>query len=541
MSDTLRPRTEPDADDRPWPLVGAVTPPGPPVPPTTDQPGTGDAPERDVAAGSSPFGDQRVRLGLLVAAVVGLGLFAGWPVLLMVLAIVVSVFLHEMGHFLVAKWAGMKVTEFFIGFGPRIWSFQRGETEYGLKVIPAGAYVRIIGMHTLEEVDPADEARTYRNKPFAKRLPVVLAGPAMNLLIGLVLLVVVFAGFGTPRPDQWQVSRVLEGSAAMQAGVLPGDRLVEFAGQPVGQFSDFADLVRPVAGSDVDLVVERNGELVTLSAPIGWELNSVGASALPGLASGDRITSVGDVGVANYTETAAALAAAAGPVVVTFDRDGFLYTASVTGPIVLPDEGARGFLGIGPETPRVREDVVSATGEAVRTFGDVTVMSVQGLGRFFSPDGLSRYAELFRADSTEPAVPASGSVTPLDPDAPVPQSSTASSSAGEEDRVLSILGVIRLGSQAADAAGAVTFLFLLITVNIFLGLINLVPLLPFDGGHAAVAVYEGIRSRIAHRPYRVNMARLMPITYAVVFLMVGLGLSSMYLDIVNPAQNPFQP
>jgi len=267
----------------------------------------------------------------------------------------------------------------------------------------------------------------------------------------------------------------------------------------------------------------------------------VGASALPGLASGDRITSVGDVGVANYTETAAALAAAAGPVVVTFDRDGFLYTASVTGPIVLPDEGARGFLGIGPETPRVREDVVSATGEAVRTFGDVTVMSVQGLGRFFSPDGLSRYAELFRADGIEPVVPASGSVTPLDPDAPVPQSSTASSSAGEEDRVLSILGVIRLGSQAADAAGAVTFLFLLITVNIFLGLINLVPLLPFDGGHAAVAVYEGIRSRIAHRPYRVNMARLMPITYAVVFLMVGLGLSSMYLDIVNPAQNPFQP
>ena len=477
-----------------------------------------------------------------MAAIVGLGLFAGWPVLLMVLAIIVSVFLHEMGHYLVAKWAGMKVTEFFIGFGPRIWSFQRGETEYGLKVIPAGAYVRIIGMHTLEEVDPADEARTYRNKPFAKRLPVVLAGPAMNLLIGLLLLVVVFAGFGTPRPDQWQVSRVLEGSAAMEAGVLPGDRLVEFAGQPVGEFSDFADLVRPVAGSDVELVVERDGELVTLSAPIGWELNSVGASALPGLASGDRVTSVGDVAVANYTETADALAAAAtGPVVVTFDRDGFLYTATVAGPIVLPDEGARGFLGIGPETPRVREDVVSATGEAVRTFGDVTVMSVQGLGRFFSPDGLSRYAELFRADGSEPVAPPSGSVTPVDPDAPVPQSSTASSSAGEEDRVLSILGVIRLGSQAADAAGAVTFLFLLITVNIFLGLINLVPLLPFDGGHAAVAVYEGIRSRIAHRPYRVNMARLMPITYAVVFLMVGLGLSSMYLDIVNPAQNPFQP
>ncbi len=432
MSDTLRPSsTDADsADDRPWPLVGAVTPPGPPMPPSTDRSGADDAPGPDTGPGPSPFGDQRVRLGLLVAATAGLGVVAGWPVLLMVLAIVVSVFLHEMGHYLVAKWAGMKVTEFFIGFGPRIWSFQRGETEYGLKAIPAGAYVRIIGMHTLEEVDPADEARTYRNKPFAKRLPVVLAGPAMNLLIGLILLVVVFAGFGTPRPDQWQISRVVEGSAAMQAGVLPGDRLVEFAGQPVGEFSDFSDLVRPVAGSDVELVVERNGELVTLNAPIGWDLNSVGASALPGLAPGDRITSVGDVAVADYTEAAAALAATpAGPVVVTFDRDGFLYTASVAGPIVLPDDGARGFLGIGPETPRVREDVVSATGEAVRTFGDVTVMSVQGLGRFFSPDGLSRYAELFRADTAEPAVAApTGSVTPLDPDAPVAQSSTAASS-----------------------------------------------------------------------------------------------------------------
>jgi RIP metalloprotease RseP len=454
----------------------------------------------------------------------------------------VSVFLHEMGHFLVAKWAGMKVTEFFIGFGPRIWSFHRGETEYGLKVIPAGAYVRIIGMHSMEEVDPADEDRTYRSKPFVKRLPVVLAGPAMNLLIGLVLLVVIFAGFGAPRPDQWEVSRVLDGSAAAAAGVEEGDRIVEFAGQPVSDFDGFADIVRPNAGSEVPVVVERDGELVTLTADIGWELTASGADALSQLQSGDRVTQVGDTEVGDYQELSAALASAPdGPVRVVFERDGFAYAAEVQAPVTMPDDGFRGLLGVGPESPRVREDIVTAGGEAVSTFGEITVASVQGLGRFFSPDGLSRYAELFTPEDTEPAVEESVAITPLDPDAPAASEVTASSSAGEEDRVLSILGVIRLGSQAADGGGAVTFLFLLITVNIFLGLINLVPLLPFDGGHAVVAIYEGIRSRIAHRAYRVDISKLMPVTYVVVFLMVGLGLSSMYLDIVNPADNPFGP
>jgi RIP metalloprotease RseP len=488
----------------------------------------------------SPFADHRVRLALLIAAMVALALFAGWPVLLMVAAIVVSVFLHEMGHFLVAKWAGMKVTEFFIGFGPKIWSFQRGETEYGLKVLPAGAYVRIVGMHVLEEVDPADEGRTYRSKSAPKRLLTVLAGPAMNLLIGLVLLYVIFVGFGAPRPDRWEVGRVVPGSAAEAAGVQPGDRIVEFAGQPVSEFAPFTDLVQPNAGREVPVVLERDGQRVAVTADIGWELNAAGAAALPGLELGDRVTAVGDVPVADYPSLVKAVGEVpAGPVRVTFERDGFDYQATVDGPVTMPADGVKGLLGVGPETPRVREGVVAAGGEAVRSFGEVVAASVQGLGRFFPPDGLSRYADLFTADGTE-TPEATPTVTPLDPGAPVPESTT-SVGAGDEDRVLSILGVIRLGSQAADGGGAVTFLFLLITVNIFLGLINLLPLLPFDGGHAVVAIYEGIRSRIAGRPYRADMAKLMPVTYVVVFLFIGLGLSSLYLDIVNPAENPFGP
>ena len=117
-----------------------------------------------------------------------MGIVWGWPLLVMILGIVVMIFLHELGHFVTAKWSGMKVTEFFIGFGPRIWSFQRGETEYGLKVIPAGAYVRIIGMNNLDEVDPADEPRTYRQQSFPKRLLVVCAGSLCTSLQAFVLL-----------------------------------------------------------------------------------------------------------------------------------------------------------------------------------------------------------------------------------------------------------------------------------------------------------------------------------------------------------------
>src|SRR4030095_15289141 len=103
-----------------------------------------------------------LRLALLIAAVAAAGLAFGWPVLVVILGIVVMIFLHELGHYVTAKWAGMKVTEFFIGFGPKIWSFRRGETEYGLKVVPAGAYVRIIGMNKLDEVDAVDAPPTHR-------------------------------------------------------------------------------------------------------------------------------------------------------------------------------------------------------------------------------------------------------------------------------------------------------------------------------------------------------------------------------------------
>src|SRR5438270_9709955 len=121
--------------------------------------------------------------------------------LLFVVAILVTIFIHEAAHFGFAKAFGIKVEEFFVGFGPRLWSVRRGETEYGVKALPLGGYVRILGMNSLEQVDPADEPRTYRQQSYPKRMSVAVAGSAMHMLIAFVLLVVLWTVIGIPRYD----------------------------------------------------------------------------------------------------------------------------------------------------------------------------------------------------------------------------------------------------------------------------------------------------------------------------------------------------
>jgi membrane-associated protease RseP (regulator of RpoE activity) len=151
------------------------------------------------------------------------------------------------------------------------------------------------------------------------------------------------------------------------------------------------------------------------------------------------------------------------------------------------------------------------------------------MGRLFSPSGIGNLVEQVRTANDDPEVGTTRGVTAGGDPAPV-----ASSGSQDTDRPLSILGIVNVGGQAGDEAGWAGVLSLLALVNIFLGLINLVPLLPFDGGHIAVACYEGVRSRIAGRPYRVDMAKLMPVTYVVFVVMVGLFVSTLYLDAVDP-------
>jgi membrane-associated protease RseP (regulator of RpoE activity) len=410
-----------------------------------------------------------LRLALLIAAVAAAGLAFGWPVLVVILGIVVMIFLHELGHYLTAKWAGMKVTEFFIGFGPKIWSFRRGETEYGLKVVPAGAYVRIIGMNNLDDVDPVDESRTYRQKSFPKRLLVVSAGSLMHFAQAFVLLVILLGVVGFPgrslanppdRAPAWQIDTVLRNSAAEEAGLREDDLIVAVDGQPVSRYDELSDaLARAEVGEDVQLTVERSGVERTVEARL---------RPRPADEGGETGSPFLGVGTSKH----------------------------------FSDEP----IGLGTAVVRAPGEMVRFTGQ---TFG--------AMAGFFSPRGISDFAN----NVGEANNPDSGS-----------GGSGSGSSDDDNDRLISIIGVVQLGSQ--DVANRAAFLLaLFFSLNMFIGIFNMLPLLPLDGGHAAVAIYERIRSRPG-RAYHADFAKLLPLTYAVVMGLVVLGVTAMYLDIVDP-------
>ena len=481
---------------------------------------------------------------LFLVGLVAVGYFAGPWALVVIGAILLSVFLHELGHFLAAKQAGMKVTEYFLGFGPRIFSFRRGETEYGVKAIPAGAYVRIVGMSGLEEVGPADEGRTYREKGYWKRLRVVLAGPAMNFLIAFVLILMVFVVYGEQRPSRWTVNTVSAGSAAAAAGMVPGDRLVSIDGESVGDFQDMGDIVHRKAGESVEIVIERDGQTVALATTLGWSLDQAAADQLTPLEVGDRIQAVNGQPVSSYAAVTEILASApAGPVSVEFDRGGHLYRTDVVASATLPPDGARGFLGVSQRVPREHLGLIAAVGSAASNFKDLAGASLQGFGKLFSPSGLKNYATTVfstgptdgGADQRSEVAQQQAGIVPVDSNAPPAVSGATPES---QDRFVSVVGIVGIGSQLGKE-GLVAILLLVAMVNFFLGLINLVPLPPFDGGHAAIATYEAIRGALSRRPYRADMAKLMPIAYAVFGLLVFVGLSSLYLDVVDPIKiNP---
>jgi membrane-associated protease RseP (regulator of RpoE activity) len=410
-----------------------------------------------------------IRLVLLVGLFVALGMSFGVNVLVILAAIVVSIFLHESGHYLAARATGMKATEFFIGFGPKLWSFRRGETEYGVKLVWLGAYVKIIGMNNLEEVAAADEPRTFRQQSYPRRVLVAFAGPGMNFIFALVLMFVLFSAVGVPESDFPRLG-VLEPSAAAESGIATGDEIVSIGGQPIDAFADMSGVLSDHAGEQVEVVVVRDGETMTFEPTLG-----------------ERVL----------------------------------------------DDGTRaGFLGVSADQVTAREGVFEAAGSTVDAFGHLTYQSVAGLVRFFSPSGLSGFAE--EVVSTPPAGD-DAVVAPASDPAPASSGAVAEPDAPPEnaDRVISILGVIQIGRQL----GLADILGLMAALNIFLALFNLIPLLPFDGGHIAVATYERIRSRNGVR-YTADYAKLIPVTYVVVALIVSVGLGAIYLDAVNPVQVP---
>jgi len=387
--------------------------------------------------------DQPDNLRGLLLVIGLLGLLGLWsvPGLLIVLAIVFFVFMHELGHFMTARWTGMKTTEFFVGFGPRIFSFRRGETTFGLKAILGGAYVRIIGLTNLEDVDPADEPRTFRQQSYPKRMLVMSAGSAMHFLMAIVLFFISYGIVGFEREDAWTITAPSDESAAESAGLAQGDRLVSIDGESVATFDDLIVAVAPRAARSVEIVFERDGATNIVTTTIG-------------------------------------------------SRDTL-------------DRGTVGFLGVGAEYEPVRDSLPKAAWRSVSEFPDRIWDSLTGMGQFVSNIG-GFVDRIFTAPGAETAQ-------------------------ADESRPLSIIGVVQIGSQLGGSV-----VWLLAFFNVFIGVFNLLPLLPLDGGHIAIATYERARSRPGRR-YVLDITRLLPVTYAVFVFLVFLGLGAIWLDIANPA------
>jgi membrane-associated protease RseP (regulator of RpoE activity) len=371
----------------------------------------------------------------------------------MIVAFFVMIMLHEFGHFIMAKRADMKVTEFFVGFGPRLWSVKRGETEYGVKAIPLGGYCKVIGMTNLEEVASEDEPRAYRSKRWGPKVVMAVAGPATHFVIAIVLMFVVLFVAGDVRHTE--ATRTLRATTqgAAEAGLRPGDEIIAINGTQVRDWTQLRELIspadKPAKPGDVIRVVARRGVQV--------------------------------------------------------------FTTPVT-LLASPDDPQRTVAGVAPTLYTPQPGLLSSAAAAPREVAHIGWDSVKALGSMFSPSGISNYFRILSGDTSEKT--------------------------DQSKRFVSPVGFGQLANSAVEA-GWVTALGLLISINIFVGLLNLVPLLPFDGGHVAVATYEQIASRVRRRRVQVDINKLMPITLAVLSVLAFIFLSSLFLDITNPVANPF--
>ena len=408
-----------------------------------------------------------LELVLALVAIVAVAVATGYVDLLIVVAsIIVIVMLHELGHFLVAKRSGMKVTEYFIGFGPRLWSFRRGETEYGVKALPLGGYVKIPGMTNLEEVDPADEGRLYRDKPFHSRLAVAVAGSAVHFLLALVLLFVLFTFVGVPNSSQVQIEGLntvggRPGPAA-SGGIRPGDVVVSVDGTSVGGNVDL--LTRAIhdhPDRPITVVVDRAGTEHTLTVtPVDGRTVQEKGSDPP-------------AGTAPY-----------------------------------------GLIGVSLGSPTQTRPALHGVTSAGSELGTQIWSSITSLGRLFSPSGIGQ-----RFDQ-------------------VTSAKAASQASADGTRASSVVGI---GAVAEDAlrAGIGAYLYILIIINIFFGVFNLFPMLPLDGGHVAIAVYEKIRTGRSKVMYHADVAKLMPFTWLFILFLAILIVPALLTDILHPAANPF--
>jgi membrane-associated protease RseP (regulator of RpoE activity) len=381
-------------------------------------------------------------------------------VTLFVITVIAVIMFHEFGHFATAKAFGMKCEKFFLGFGPTLWSVQRGETEYGVKAIPAGGFVKIIGMSRYEEVDPADVGRTFHEKPAWQRAIVLSAGSFTHFVVAFALIVGALGFIGLAEATGTnEVDVVSPGSPAEEAGLAPGDAIVAVDGVATPDFEAVRSEVVTRGGETVPLTVERDGEEVEIAVDIAAQ-TPAGETA-------------GFLGV--------------GPEVVVSDPQP---------------------MGIGP-----------AVGEAISgdlSLWNITRETMLGLVRALSPAGLADWLESVPGDAPRSA-----------------------------EGPISLLGIGQAVSALGGTGDIFAILLILASLNIVLGVLNMLPLPPLDGGHLAVLLTEeGVNGtrRLFGREGRwtLDPAKLTPVALAVILFFVVLSLTALYVDIVKPASELFQ-
>ena len=382
-------------------------------------------------------------------------------VLIFIVALLVSVMLHEAGHFATAKAFGMKATQFFVGFGTTIWSTRRGETEYGVKALPLGGFVKITGMTSVDDVDPADEPRSFRAKPGWQRAIVLAAGSFMHFLIAFVLLWILAVGVGVANQSGTTVSVLPCVPAHEQAVCAHGDP------------------------------------------------RSPAAKA--GLRSGDKIIAVGGTRVHGWNQIGNAIKShpAGAPVAFTIEQNGKLLTKEISLTTVSWRKGA--FLGVAPIVTYGRLGPIGAVSYAGSRFGNIASLSVTALGKI--PRAIPYLFSKNRAHTPG-------------------------------GQVSSMVGVANFtGDVVAASIGwqqkLTVVLLIIIEVNIFVGIFNLLPLLPLDGGHLVVVLFERARAWIARLlrrpdPGPVDIKKLIPVSVGVFALIVAFGLLLIAADILNP-------
>ena len=371
-------------------------------------------------------------------------------ILAFVVALLLSVMIHEFGHYLTAKHYGMKVSEFFLGFGTRIWSRQRGETEFGVKAIPAGGYCRIEGMTPGDEMPLGEEARAFYKAPSHRKLIVLGAGSFLHFVIGYLLLFTLFAAIGTSQVLP-VVHEVLKGSAAQSAGFMAGDEITSINGKKVIDWYRDVKSIRNSHGQALTFGINRAGQNLVITATP--KLETVG---------GEK----------------------------------------------------RFLLGVINEVGLKRTGVITSVKDAGIVTKSFLVESVKSL---------------IKLPSKIPAL----------------WGATVNGDKRDSNGLVGIVGVARVSGQTVGSGDLspmqrlATFILIIASLNIFVGLFNLLPILPLDGGHMAVAIADEIRAFIARlrgrpRPAAIDVTVLTPITLVVFVILAALTLLLLVADIVNP-------